>query len=255
MDNVAYSFIISSLAGLSTMLGTIFIFFRFKDTDGVVLKALAFASGVMISICITDLIPSSFSGFVDIYKVFPAFLFTAIFIVIGIIFSMFINKSLPGNSDDVRSNNKALYKVGLISMIAIILHNIPEGIATFMVSNHDLKLGLSLALAISLHNIPEGISISIPIYYSTKSRRMALLYTFVSGASELFGAIIAYLFLSSYMNDFVMSILFALIAGIMLYIPIYELMPTSLSYGRNKSSVFYFIIGSIFMIWCHYLLG
>lgn len=254
VNEVVYSFIISSVAGLSTMLGSIFIFFRFRDSDGIVLKALAFASGVMMSICITDLIPSSFSGFLDIYRIFPAFLFTAIFIVVGIVLSMLINKYLPGNDDGV-SSNKVLYKVGLISMIAIVLHNIPEGIATFMVSNHDLKLGLSLALAISLHNIPEGISISIPIYYGTKSKSRALLYTFVSGISELFGAVIACLFLAPYMNNFVMSVLFALIAGIMLYIPIYELMPTSLSYGRKKTSILYFIIGAIFMICCHYLLG
>lgn len=237
------------------MFGAIFIFFRFKDSDGIILKALAFASGVMMCICVTDLIPSSFSGFLGLYRIFPAFLFVSIFIVIGIILSMLINKYLPGSDDNVGSKNMELYKVGLISMIAIVLHNIPEGIATFMVSSHDLKLGISLALAISLHNIPEGISISIPIYYSTRSKLKALLYTFISGISELFGAILAYLFLSLYINDFVMSIIFALIAGIMLYIPVYELMPTSLSYKRNGSSILYFVVGVMFMLFCHYLLG
>lgn len=237
------------------MFGAIFIFFRFKDSDGIILKALAFASGVMMSICVTDLIPSSFSGFSNVYRFFPSFLFTAIFIVSGIILSMLINRYLPGNNDDMEFNSKVLYKVGIISMIAIVLHNIPEGIATFMVSNHDIKLGISLALAISLHNIPEGISISIPIYYSTKSKLKALLYTFVSGISELFGALIAYWFLSPYMSEFVMSVLFSLIAGIMLYIPVYELMPTSLSYNRRVYSFIYFFIGALFMVGCHYLLG
>lgn len=255
MNSTIYSFIISSVAGLSTMLGAIFIFFKFKDSDGIILKALAFASGVMISICFTDLLPSSFSGFMDIYRIFPAFLFTAIFIVVGIILSMLINKYLPGNNTSDSNSNKVLYKVGLISMIAIIFHNIPEGIATFMISNHDLKLGLSLALAITLHNIPEGISISIPIYYSTKSKAKSLLYTFISGVSEPLGALLAYLFLSPYMNGFVMSILFALIAGIMLYIPIYELMPTSLSYGNKGKTILFFVIGGLFMVGCHYLLG
>lgn len=255
MNSVTYSFIISSVAGLATMIGAIFIFFRFKDSDSIILKALSFASGVMITICLTDLIPSSFSGFMETYRLFPAFLFTAIFIVVGIIISMMINKYLPSNNEKINTNNKTLYKVGIISMIAIILHNIPEGIATFMVANHDIKLGISLALAISLHNIPEGISISIPIYYSTKSKLKALVYTFISGISEPFGALLAYLFLSSFVNSFVMSILFALIAGIMLYIPIYELLPTSLSYNNKKSTVLYFIIGSLFMIICHYLMG
>ena len=88
-------------------------------------------------------------------------------------------------------------------MIAIILHNVPEGIATFISSSKDISLGISLAIAITLHNIPEGISISIPIYYSTKSKFKALLYTFISGVSEPIGALIAYLFLSKYINDFI----------------------------------------------------
>lgn len=250
MTNIKYSFIITSIAGLSTMLGSILIFFKYRNTDKVVCSALSFAAGVMLTVSATDLIPSSITGLLNIYYLFPALLITLISIVFGIAISTLINKYIPDiNSEKV--GNKGLFKVGIISMIAIILHNVPEGIATFMTSTKDIQLGLSLALAITLHNIPEGISISVPIYYSTKSKAKALLYTFVSGISEPLGAIIAYLFLAPYMNDLIMSILLSSIAGIMIAISIYELIPASLKYNNTKRTTLYFLIGSIFMMICH----
>ena len=132
-------------------------------------------------------------------------------------------------------------------MIAIILHNVPEGIATFMTSSNDLKLGITLTIAIALHNIPEGISIAIPIYYATTKKTKAIFYTFISGISELIGAIIAYLFLARYMTDAMMGILFSLIAGIMIHISIYELIPTSKSYKEVKLTYKAFFIGTFLL--------
>ena len=122
-----------------------------------------------------------------------------------------------------------------------------------MASNVDRSLGLSLALAISFHNIPEGISISIPIYYATKSKKKAFWYTLISGLSEPFGALLAYLFLSPFMNDIIMGCLFAIIARIMMHIAYYELLPTSLSYNIKKITIITFIVGVIFMLVSHFV--
>lgn len=138
-------------------------------------------------------------------------------------------------------------------MLAIILHNIPEGIATFLSTENNISLGLSLAIAITLHNIPEGISISVPIYYAKKSKIKAFTYTLIAGLSEPLGALIAYLFLKNIVNDTLMGILMALIAGIMLQIAIYELLPTSLNYKNKKTTIKYFILGIIFMTINHLL--
>lgn len=246
MNNVLYGFILTIFAGLSTMLGTILVFFKSKN-EKIIIKSLSFAAGVMITVSITDLIPESFFLLINIFPLFPVILYIMIFIVVGIIISMLIDKYLPENSTD------NLYKVGIISMLAIILHNIPEGIATFMASNADTKLGLSLAIAIALHNIPEGISISIPIYYSTKSRGKALLYTFISGISEPFGALITYLFLKPFISDKIMGFLFSMIAGIMIQIAIYELIPTAKKYNDKKKLCIWFIVGSLFMILSHFI--
>lgn len=103
-------------------------------------------------------------------------------------------------------------------MIAITLHNIPEGIITFMVSGVDINLGIKLALAISLHNIPEGISIAVPLYYATRKKLKTFLIVLLAGLSEIFGAIICFLFLKNIINDFFIGICFSLIAGIMINI-------------------------------------
>jgi len=253
MNNIWYSFLITSFAGFSTLIGILLIFFRFNNKNKVILSSLAFASGVMLTVSVVDLIPSAINGFLKEYCLIPTLLLTIIFVILGICMSILINKYIPdvGNIED---NQKGLFRVGLISMVAIILHNIPEGIATFMTTTQNIELGLSLALAIALHNIPEGISISVPIYYSTQSKFKAFLYTFVSGLSEPLGAIIAYLFLSPYVNDLIMSIILAVIAGIMTYIALYELMPASFKYNNIKLTLKYLVFGSFFMMICHFIL-
>ena len=138
-------------------------------------------------------------------------------------------------------------------MLAIIIHNIPEGIATFMATNTNIVLGISLTIAIALHNIPEGISISIPIYYATNSKFKAIFYTFISAVSEPFGALLTYLFLSNYIIDRIMGFLFGVIAGIMIHISMYELLPTSKSYNKLNITYLFFLLGAILMIINHFV--
>ncbi len=247
-----YAFMLSTLAGLSTLIGFIPVLLHLKNEKTIILTSLAFASGVMICVSLTDLIPESFQLLTSIFKGFPALLFLLIFICIGVIVSMLIDKFLPKN-DNKTITNKKLYRLGLVSMLAIIMHNIPEGIATFLSSTTNSRLGLSLALAISFHNIPEGISIAIPIYFSTKSKRKAFFYTLLSGLSEPLGALIAYLFLANHINNFMMSIIFAIIAGIMMHISIYELLNESLQYKNKFLTFIFFIIGFLFMMASHFL--
>ena len=249
MSNTIYAFTLSTLAGLATLLGFLPLLFNLHNEQNIILKALAFASGVMLTVSITDLIPESLHYLKTCLFSFPRIIVMLICICIGIILSMTIDKYLPEN----KANNSKLYRVGIISMLAIILHNIPEGIATFMTSSTNIKIGLSLSIAIALHNIPEGISISMPIYSSTKSKSKAISYTFISALSEPFGAIIAFLFLKDIMNNLLMGMLLAMIAGIMLHISFYELLPESLSYNNKKLSILFFIIGVLFMSINHFI--
>ncbi len=227
---------LSLIAGLSTIIGSIFIFF--KKNKNVLLNSFAFAAGVMITVSLIDLIPESFSYLSTYYYPFPALLFVLICFVIGVLISSFIDYYIP--------ENNPIYKIGIISLIAIIMHNIPEGMATFIASNTDIKLGITLTIAIALHNIPEGITIALPIFYSTKSRKRALLYTTIAGLSEFFGALITCIFLKDYITYKFMGYLLAIIAGIMIQISFYELLPEVWK-ARQKRGILYFLLGSIIM--------
>lgn len=250
-SNTSLAFLLTCLAGFSTMFGTFFIFLKNRKENNIITSSLSFAAGVMITVSLTDLIPEAITLFSHAFMKVPSLLLMSICVVIGIIFSMLIDKYLPDTPKEI--SKKKLYRIGLISMLAIILHNIPEGIATFMATSQDTKLGISLALAIALHNIPEGISISIPIYYATKNKISALSLTFLSGISEPFGALLAFLFLRPFINDTIMGALFAMIAGIMMHIATYELLPTALQYQQKKRSVCFFLIGIVFMLISHFL--
>lgn len=223
------------------MLGMIPIFFNIKDKDKLINTALSFASGVMASVSLNSLLKESYLFFMKGHTFLGTIILLLIFTLLGVLISIVINKIFK------YIDNK-LYKLGIISSLALIIHNIPEGILTFSATSTNVSLGLVLALSIMFHNIPEGISVSIPIYYSTNSKLKAFFYTFISGFSEIVGAIITYLFLFKYINYNFLSIILALTIGIMLYISFFELLPTALSYKNKKRSLCFFIIGYIFML-------
>lgn len=221
------------------MIGCLFILK--KEHNHILVSALAFAAGVMFCVSILDLIPESIKELSGVYKLFPTILLSLIGINIGFIISNLFDKKIHLNKES------RLYKIGIISMLAIIIHNIPEGIITYMTTTMDQRLGINLSIAIALHNIPEGISIAVPIYYSTKSKGKALLYTFISAISEPLGAVLAHVFLKEFITPSFIGILYSIIAGIMLYISMFELLPESLSYKKKKKTILFFIIGILIM--------
>ncbi len=151
------------------------------------------------------------------------------------------------------AQRKKLMRMGLFTALAITIHNFPEGLVTFLAALHEPALGIAIAVAVALHNIPEGISVSVPIYYATGSRRKAFIYSLLSGLAEPVGAVIAYLGLLLFFGDGgefppqVMGLLFGGVAGIMVYISLDELLPTSRAYGKGHDSLLGLIGGMLVM--------
>ena len=160
----------------------------------------------------------------------------------------------PQGAHDHRVHDSKLLRMGLFTALAIAIHNFPEGLATFLAALEDPSVGLAIAIAIALHNIPEGISVSVPIFYATGDRKRAFIYSSLSGFAEPVGALIAYFGLrfflggeSGAMPSQVMGILFGGVAGIMVYISLDELLPTSRAYGRGHDSLFGLLAGMAVM--------
>ena len=249
MNSIIISFIITSFAGFATMLGILPIFFSQRKQNIVIPLSLSFSAGVMLCISFLSLIPEATSLIGETFFAVPTMLFTGIFVVCGILFSSFVDGKI-----EKKFSSNILYRVGIISVIALIFHNIPEGITTFLSSNQDFSLGVTLAIGIALHNIPEGISIAIPIYYASCSKKKAVWFTFISGFSELFGAVLAYLFLAPIITSFGLGAILAIAAGIMVHISVYELIPTAWKYPMHFKIMFSLGIGFLVMYFCQIII-
>ena len=234
--------LVSTIAGLSTMFGALVIFFKFKEQNinKFITASLSFSLAIMIGISITDLIPESSYILLSNYGMGKGILASLLAFIIGIILVKYLHKLM----DKTEATND-LYKLGILNMLALILHNFPEGIATFMSSYKDIELGFKLGLAIAFHNIPEGISIAVPIYYATKSKKNALFKTFLSGIAEPIGAILAFIFLSKYITDELISIILLLVGGIMITLAIEVILPKAKKYNLNKFLYLGLLIGII----------
>ena len=228
--------LLSTLAGFSTMIGTIIIFFSKRKNEKLLSISLGLAGGVMISVSFMELLPEALHHFGEIVNEQWATVFMVCTLILGVLFASLLDKFIPHNEEedthDLKHEN--LYRIGVVSMFAIAIHNFPEGIATFMAGYESESLGFAIALAIAFHNIPEGLTVALPMYISTGSRKKALLSTFISSIAEPLGALLAFLVLKPFINDITLGIIFGMISGIMLYIAIEELLPSSRDYGYPR---------------------
>lgn len=245
MNKVA--FLLTTLAGISTIFGFFAIWVK-GEYERVVSSALGFSAGIMLFVSLFDLLPSALFYFKNSFVLGFNLIFCILFFIFGILLSITINDFV---------NNKvgkgdSLYKIGILSMLVIVLHNVPEGIITYLTTTIEYKTGLFLALSIACHNIPEGICIAIPIYYSTNSKLKAFGAVLVSALSEPLGAIIAHIFFEQKLSDMLIAILLALVAGIMTSLVFTEILPEAKKYSI-KNTFLFFIIGFGLILISHLL--
>jgi len=243
--------LISSIAGLSTVLGSSVIFFHLKEENinKFITFALSFSLVIMIGISVSELIPEASFEILTNFKLAKGIIISCFAFLVGVISIYFINKRIEKGS----RNNHDLYRLGILSMLALMLHNLPEGIVTFLSSYQDIHLGMKISLAIMLHNIPEGISIAVPIYYATGSKKEAVKKTFLSGLAEPLGAVLAFIFLRNFITNTMISIILLFVAGIMITLAIHELLPKALKYNENKYIVLGFVAGIILLLINHFV--
>lgn len=237
--------VISSVAGLSTVLGSLVIFKKWQreNINKFITFCLSLSLSIMIGISITELIPEASYSILAEYKLAKGIILALFIFLIGILSVYFINKKIEKSG----SNDLDLYRLGILSMLALMLHNLPEGIVTFLSSYQDMELGLKISVAIMLHNIPEGISIAVPIYYATGSRKEAVKKTFISGLAEPLGAVLAFLFLRNFITDAMIGLILIFVAGLMITLAIHELLPKALSYHENTYILLGFLTGIILL--------
>ena len=270
MGNVWFAFLLTVFAGLSTGIGSLIALFTKKVSNHVLAISLGFSAGVMIYVSMVEIFVKAKDSLTISYGEQGGFLAANLAFFAGMLIIGLIDKILPSEQnphdfnqsshihDDEgkqvlidgvkeREDHSKLMRTGVFTALAIAIHNFPEGLATFITALQDPTIAIPIVVAIAIHNIPEGMAVSYPIYYATGSKKKAFLYSFASGLSEPIGALIGYLILMPFMNDVVYGILFGVVAGIMVYISIDELLPSAQEYGEHHLSIYGMIAGMVIM--------
>ena len=260
MNGLTSALILTLIAGSATGIGGALVLFKKKISSNFLAGALGLSAGVMIFISLAELFPEAQAMIAGTgMQHGEAFVLIAFFVGMGII--TLIDFTIPeyenpheasGLSLDARTaaigvldqtgSEKALHRLGLMSALAIAIHNFPEGIATFIGALNDPEMGAGITFAIAIHNIPEGIAVAIPIYYATKSKGKALLYATLSGLSEPVGAFLCWGIAAIFGVELTGSspafpLILAAVAGIMIYISLDELLPTAEKYGKHHIAI------------------
>lgn len=261
MEGVVSALLLTLIAGSATGIGGALVLFKKKLSSNFLAGALGLSAGVMIFISLAELYPEAQE---EIMAIAPdshgkSFVLIAFFVGMGIITLIdFLipeyenpheasglslgDKTAAIDMMEHAGNASALKRLGIMSALAIAIHNFPEGIATFIGALNDPEMGAGITFAIAIHNIPEGIAVAIPIYYATRSKGKALLYATLSGFSEVLGALLCLAVTSLFGIELTGSsmafpLILSAVAGIMIYISLDELLPTAEKYGKHHIAI------------------
>ncbi len=255
---VLFAFGLTLFAGLSTGIGSALAFFTKRTNTKFLSVALGFSAGVMIYVSFVEIIQKANISLVESLGKSAGWWVTIASFFGGILLIAIIDKFIPSieNPHELRDieemqkkpeKNQQLMRMGLFTALAIAIHNFPEGLATFTAALTEPKLGVAIAVAIAIHNIPEGIAVSVPVYFATGDKKKAFWLSFLSGLAEPVGALIGYLILLPFMGDLLFGVLFAGVAGIMVFISLDELLPAAQKYGEHHLSIYGLIAGMAVM--------
>ena len=260
------AFGLTLFAGLATGIGSIIAFMAKQTNHRFLSISTGFSAGVMLYVSFVEIFQKGAASLTQAYGPVQGVWLNVGFFFLGILVVGLIDNFIPekenpheqpspsalaplhsGHPKTPQMSKEKLLRMGLFTAFAIALHNFPEGLATFLAALENPAVGVAIAIAIALHNIPEGISVSVPLFYATGSRAKAFTYSFLSGLAEPVGAVIAYFGLRWLMGgeipSQVMGACFAAVAGIMVYISLDELLPTSRAYGKGHDSLLGLVAG------------
>ncbi len=254
-ENVIYAFLLTLFAGLATGIGSALAFFTKRTDKRFLAIALGFSAGVMIYVSLIELFPEARNSLSEEYGGVSGYWLTVAAFFLGIAITALIDTLVPSYENpheimepgDSSRDLENLKRMGFFSALAIAIHNFPEGIATFTAALGDPQIGISIAIAVAIHNIPEGIAVSVPVFFATGDRKKAFTWSFLSGLTEPLGAIVAFLVLRPFMTEGLMGFTFAMVAGIMVFISLDELLPASEKWGKHHHSIYGLVAGMAVM--------
>lgn len=247
---------------IGTALGSACVLFM-KDKLNIVLQRalIGFAAGVMAAASVWSLLVPAIEQSQDMGK--WGFVPAVIGFWLGILFLLFLDRTIPHlhlNSDKAEGMESSLQKTTML-VLAVTLHNLPEGMAVGVVYagwlSHNVQItltaALALALGIAIQNFPEGAIISMPLHAEGMSKKKAFLYGTLSGAVELIGA--ALTILAADLVTPLLPYLLSFAAGAMIYVVVEELIPEMSEGNHSNLGTVLFAVGFTIMMALDVALG
>lgn len=259
LSSVLFAFALTLFAGLATGIGGALSLLTKKTNTKFLSIALGFSAGVMIYVSFVEILGKAKEALISQLGETNGAWATVGGFFFGILLIAIIDRIVPSSEnpheihtveemDGKSEAHKAnLMRMGLFTALAVGIHNFPEGLATFTAALSDPQLGIPIAIAIAIHNIPEGIAVAVPVFYATGSKKKAFRLSLLSGLAEPIGALVGYVFLYKFFNDTMLGIIFASVAGIMVYISLDELLPSAREYGEHHLSIYGLVAGMAVM--------
>ncbi len=259
LSTILFAIALTLFAGLATGIGGALSLLTKKTNTKFLSIALGFSAGVMIYVSFVEILSKAKNILVSELGAINGEWASVGGFFFGILLIAIIDKLVPstenpheihtveemdGKSESHKTN---LMRMGMFTALAVGIHNFPEGLATFTAALSDPQLGIPIAIAIAIHNVPEGIAVAVPVFYATGSKRKAFRLSLLSGLAEPIGALVGYVFLYRFFNDIILAIIFATVAGIMVYISLDELLPSAREYGEHHLSIYGLVAGMAVM--------
>ncbi|MNP09718.1 Zinc transporter ZupT [compost metagenome] len=236
----------SFISAMATVLGAVPLFFVKKLSEKWKDILIAFTAGIMVSASTFGLMPQALneSGIVPL----------TIGLLLGIIVLDLIENNIPHIDVENDSGISRFDSKSLLVIIALFIHNIPEGLSTgFSFASQNETLGPMVAISIGAQNMPEGLILAVFLMNSNVSKLNSFLLVAITGLMEVVAAIAGYFF-ASYIESLIgYGLAFA--AGAMMFIVYKELIPESHGHGYERPSTYSFIIGLLAMVYISYFFG
>ena len=265
-SNLGLAIGLTLFAGLATGLGSFVVLFSRRPSLRLLSFGLGFASGVMVYVSLVELLPDAMEvlggklgeplgGWVAVGAFFGGIGVSALIDRLvpepsnpheAVPFAE-LERHGPGNPEAPAAGSARLARVGMLTALAIAIHNVPEGVATFLAASADAKLGLSIAIAVAIHNVPEGMSVAVLVHSASGSRRKAIVQSFLSGLAEPVGGLLVYAVLAPFLDEVVMGSMLAGVSGVMVFISFDALLPTAREYDTGHTVIGGIVLGMAVM--------
>lgn len=236
-----FALILTIISGFSTLLGYFIIYTKSNRVEEKIVFFLSFSLGIMCIISLFELLPSSVLKLIDEYNILLGIILSFLTFYLGYLTIYMIDHNLK--------NECNLKRIGVLNLISLVVHNLPEGMIVYMSANNSLNLGIKMCLAIMFHNIPEGIAISIPLFYSNESRERVFLCVLIASLSEPLGALLSYIaFKNIISNQIIISFIQIFTAGLMISLSLNKILREVIKYNKNRCIIYGVVLSMLISI-------